>query len=268
MPEAHEFVTGMPHKCNKIEEKGRPWPVYKAIHSRKMHYLNQIQSYLPGGVEDNAAWYLGTLWPDTWEKNARGGKPLSQENLEKLKQYGLVTNNNKDLLKAILTLHDGEAKVVRHLGWEPVPDGVDVHDPGFWHYQYVTNFKNRQWLYHRWRDGDKSKLSDGDIEKIFKEEGKNRTLVLRAANSNDSRGYRWEIRVGTYITLAELFFFAGEWLACHHIYRMYLSLDVYIQPKMHSQSTSERAIKKQNAKVLHFKETGYWGLPPARGRQW
>ena len=75
----------------------------------------------------------------------------------------------------------------------------------------------------------------------------------------------WQIRAGNYITLAELFKFGARHVTCYHLYQMYLSLDFYSHRRNHSLSTSDNAIRSQNAKALRHHETGYWGLPSASG---
>ena len=75
----------------------------------------------------------------------------------------------------------------------------------------------------------------------------------------------WQIRAGNYITLAELFKFGARHVTCYHLYQMYLSLDFYIHRRDHSLSTSDNAIRSQNAKALRHHETGYWGLPSTSG---
>ena len=180
-----------------------------------------------------------------------------------------------DFVKHILTKHDGEARIIIDHGFEKFPDEIDFHDACFWHYQFARTRDVRQWLFKRSTiQKNNNPLKDKEIEWILESE-ENRTLLLRFVpwpwNNPASGGKQrleegdWQIRAGNYITLAELFKFGARHVTCYHLYQMYLSLDFYIHRRNHSLSTSDNAIRSQNAKALRHHETGYWGLPSASG---
>ena len=86
------------------------------------------------------------------------------------------------------------------------------------------------------------------------------TLILK--RQYDTHGVaKWYIKTGKYVTLAELFFYGKGLCSCHSLYQMYLREPVFVTKRAHSESQSEGAIAKRNARQLHHEETGHWGLP-------
>ena len=267
MPSAFDVVRGLPHHSDQEREQGKLWNVVRAIASTKMHYKARIESYMD--LDDREFPFI-KLWPDTSQASG-GNHPLSDLGLQVLYSESII-KNHRDFLKHILTMHDGEARIVIDDGYKPLPYDVDVHNARFWQYQFARTLEVRQWLYKRSLNKNQSEcpLTDDDIKWILKVE-KNRTLLLEWEPwwpSNPAYGGNlrlekgsWKIRAGNYITLAELFKLGAYKLTCFHLYTMYLNLDVYIQRRNHSLSTSDNAVTRQNAKALHYHETYQWGLP-------
>ena len=65
------------------------------------------------------------------------------------------------------------------------------------------------------------------------------------------------------ISLAELFYLGRANLACYDLYRLYVTLDIFIFKRFHSTSNTAGAQLRRNAKKLRYHETGRWGLPDA-----
>ena len=51
MPTAYEFLNGIPHKNDQPQNADVLWPVYRALHSTKMHYLTNMAKDLDGTVD-------------------------------------------------------------------------------------------------------------------------------------------------------------------------------------------------------------------------
>ena len=100
-----------------------------------------------------------------------------------------------------------------------------------------------------------SMLSPEQVQWIMDEEG-DKTLLMKKLPAIG--GYM--IRQGHYVTLAEVFYFGAWRCSCWDLYRTYLSLKIFIRKKPHSQSTTEPARLRQNAKKKRHEDTGNWGL--------
>ena len=196
--------------------------------------------------------------------------PLPEDTKARLyHEFGI--KNNYDFVKHILTKHDGEARIVIDNGFAPVRRGVDIRHHAFWHYQYASTYPVRQWLYERFQNENKDPLTDDEIHWIMKAEGF-QTMILRwdpsARTAPASGGRRpavdecdFKIRQGNFVTLAELFDFGQTILSCYHLYMMYIHMGIYIYKKAHSESRTEHAIFRGNAKRLRCAETGSYRLP-------
>ena len=127
----------------------------------------------------------------------------------------------------------------------------------------------RRFLYER---NEKTPLTGDEVRWVMREEG-NETMILKwnpPASSGGRPNIREEdfsLRQGNFITLAELFDYGQHYLSCYHLYLMYLNMGIYIQKKVHSQSTSEGATLRDNAKRLCKEENGRYGLP-REGNPW
>ena len=275
MPEAAEFISGIPHHSDHESELDNLWPVVRAIASKKVYYLAKFKKKF-NEVKD-PEYAFCAIWPDTSPASG-GNHPVSKVTMLRMIAQGLFKDET-GFLSCLLNLHDGEARVLVDDGHAPLPDGVDYHLACFWHYQYVTTPAVRERLHKRFVDKDESPLDDETIAWIL-EAGHNRTLIfrweppqnhqqplaLRRNPSLISQG-TWYFRKGNYVTLAELFHYGQRHVTCYHLYRMYLSLDIYIHRRNHPTSGSGRAKKTNNAKALHYAETGSYRLP-GPGETW
>ena len=237
MPTAHEFLQGIRHYGDKEKDKDKLWPVYRAAHSSKMKHLSHFNANLDGkGDSASGEWLFDLLWPDT-SPGAPGDQPLSPQALRRLMDQSMSLKSKADLCKAILNLHDGEAKVAFDSGYVPFPDDVDIHEPCFWQYQYAKTREVRDWQYRR--RSDELVLSGEDILWMLKKEQNETTILRWVPRTPASGGDRledgdWEIRTGKYVTLAELFFFGAKEVTAFHLYNMYLNLDHYIHNRKRS----------------------------------
>ena len=84
-----------------------------------------------------------------------------------------------DMIKHILTLHDGEVRRVGEEQWVPFPaSGGEIAKACFWQYQFCNKAETRALLYERsqeeWWEED---LPEDLIEKIMETEGNETTLL-------------------------------------------------------------------------------------------
>ena len=172
------------------------------------------------------------------------------------KEFGL--RSKADLVKHILTKHDGEARLVGDDdGWIPFPvsDGgtypgvnTSIHQACFWHYQYATHPQVRlflhQWSQDQWADQD---LSSSDIEWMMERQGNDNTLLKWQWTLSSASG-GWWIRKGNYITLAEMFYFGQRTVSAFDLYRAYVSLPTFIFKRHHSIPQTLLAQTRRNAK--------------------
>ena len=169
--------------------------------------------------------------------------------------------DTRDYVKHILTLHDGEARLVC-ADWKPFPaSGGSILQPAYWHYQF-----SRSWATYSWLSSHKGHFTNEDLEWIMTKDGGETGLMRR----DPASGGNWQIRTGQFITLAELFWFGKDLCSCYDIYRTYLSLPVWIQKRKHPASQNAPGTMRRNAKAFHYQETGMYGLPTApwkRGRR-
>ena len=260
IPSAREFVEGMGHRNDNPENEDVLFDVPRAIATCKMHYMRKVQKMMVENANSQPAWKFVENWPDL---TAASGaiEPLTHTNWLRIKET-MHVKNHSDYLKHILTKREGEAKFVSDPEWMPFPDGVDF-DPGnarFWDYQFVTTLEVRNWLYHRsMEDCAKDDLDQRDIRWILEKEG-GQTKLLKFHPASGGFDASWSIKTGHYVTLAELFFFAGNFCSCCDIYSKYVSLPIFIHKRIHSLSNSAEAQRVRNAKLLKRNETGRWGL--------
>ena len=170
-------------------------------------------------------------------------------------------------MKHILTLHDGEVRLVGNLGWKPFPaSGGQQFKACCWHCQFAKDEDVRKWLLERsretWTDDD---LDYNDYWWCFRKENYE-TSLLKWIETPASGGTNLQIRTGNLINLAELLHFGNKICTCYDMYCLYLSLPIFIDRKAHSMSQSPQAQQRRNAKILRYSETGYYGLPRASGR--
>ena len=254
----------IPNAQEREAFKRKLWNVPKAIGSFKVHYLyKRIAPKLDQNLGSRENYKFEDMFPDT-NPASSGVNPLSPAGKASLfRQMGL--RDNKDFVKHLLNHHDGESRIVIDKGFiAPLPPrDADILDPKFWNYQYVSNFEVRRFLYER---DEKQNLTYRDVRWIMHQEGY-QTKILKwnpPASSGARPNIRAEdfsLRQGNFITLAELFDFGQHILSCYHLYIMYLNMEIYIQKKVHSQSASEEATLRDNAKRLCRQENGRYALP-------
>ena len=271
IPTPRDFVEGLPHHHREEEYQGELWDVVRAIASTKMHYLSKLVTDMNVGTaepEYHVGWKFQEEFPDL-SPEAGGMEPLDEGSAvwERLRcAFGVHTK--ADYVKHIVNKHDGEARFVGDAGLEPFPasggDDVHVYKACFWHYQFATTRETRGWLYERsqeedWCDAD---LPDRHINWVARRSEEQNQTTLRKWSDTPAPG-GWNIRTGNYITLAELFYYGGyvSNCTCLDLYRLYLSLPIFIHKRAHSTSHTAEATRRRNAKTLHYQECGRWGLP-------
>ena len=129
IPQASQFVIGIPHH-NDGQDKALLWDVVRSIASTKMQYLRHITEPLAAeplaGLE---RWKFADAFPNLSLPSC-GLEAFTEESwLRFQKEFGL--RSKADLVKHILTKHDGEARLVGYddcwFLFLPVSDGC------FWH---------------------------------------------------------------------------------------------------------------------------------------
>ena len=157
IPDAFQFVIGIPHH-NDGQDKAQLWDVVRSIASTKMQYLRHITEPLAAeplaGLE---RWKFADAFPNLSLPSC-GLEAFTEESwLRFQKEFGL--RSKADLVKHILTKHDGEARLVGDDdGWIPFPvsDGglypgveTSIRQAVFWHYQFATDPQVRFFLHQR-----------------------------------------------------------------------------------------------------------------------
>ena len=131
IPEPDDWIRGIPHHSSNPSASGENWSVLRSMHSRKMHYFAKLRTVLEPRPPVQK---LLRCFPDL--SPASGGQqPLSEENKDRLiAAFGM--KSEMDYIKHILTLHDGEVRLVGEDRWDPYPaSGGDIAKACFWPYQ-------------------------------------------------------------------------------------------------------------------------------------
>ena len=138
----------------------------------------------------------------------------------------------------------------------------------FWQSQFCRQQETRQHLWKRSVEQEDSRLLFAeDIDWIMGVEGNELTLLRCEPPPGErpsSGGTRWFIRIGKYVTLAEMFQMGRGPCTCFDLYRTYCNLPTAIFKRKHGESRTPKATKRGNAKLLRHIETGRWGLPERR----
>ncbi len=144
-----------------------------------------------------------------------------------------------------------------------------IYKSCFWQYQFCRQQETRQHLWKRSVEQEDWRLVFAeDIDLIMVVEGNELTLLRCEPPPGErpsSGGTRWFIRIGKYVTLAEVFQMGRGPCTCFDLYRTYCNLPTAIFKRKHGESRTARATKRGNAKLLRHIETGRWGLPEGRG---
>ena len=136
IPTPDDWIEGNPHKNNKASASGDLWKVLRAWGSKKMHYFTRLKHDLAGN-EDK--YLFLKCFPDTNPASGglQGCQPLNEENRRNLfAAYRM--RGPMDLVKHILTLHEGEVRQVGEEQWTPFPASGELLHPNFWSYQFMT----------------------------------------------------------------------------------------------------------------------------------
>ena len=203
IPDAQDFLTGIPHKNDKPSKAGQLWDVVRALASKKVHYRARLEEEVWGPAAASGAPFC-EAYPDAVLGDGFGA--LTAQAFEASKRSANLATDS-DYVKHILHKHDGE---VRHWGarwWKPVPDDHvgELTNVKFWHYQFARKGNVRRWLYwyheHQWEGN----LDPKDISWVLQEEGGATLLLKREGGSASGKRVKWYIRSGNHITLAEIF---------------------------------------------------------------
>ncbi len=131
-----------------------------------------------------------------------------------------------DFLEHTCNKHDGEARLLRKK-WAPTALNVDVCNPAFWSSQFITaEDETQQWPAER--DPD-ARLSWADVDWLFRRNG-DKTLVLLRYNKAASGAFRYAIRVGPAVTLAQMYYYYGEPMrTAFDVYKLCTDLPILIR---------------------------------------
>ena len=126
-----------------------------------------------------------------------------------------------------------------HSEWVPAPaSGGRPFHGRYWQCSFVKTTEVRKWLLG-WESSEYDEdMCEYDVQWIMRTEG-GETGLMKA---DPASGEDWKIRAGTFVTLAEFFWFGKNLCSCYDIYRAYLSLPIWIQERQHSASTSQHGV--------------------------
>ena len=277
LPSPKQIVAGIPHK-NRDKQDEPLWEMVRALASRKMHYLKQLESLMARpGPPQNPELAFTKLFPNLqFEGRLR---PLDDAGQQWYMEYMNIDPDLQKYPKHIVAAHDGEVRLVGGWGWEefPAAGGQDftVFHPNFWHYQFMGSKEARSYMYQRGRAEYKNEpLRARDAAWILQREENETTMIkfvpapgggrLPASGGDDLRHGTFYIRKGHHMSLAELFRFGAERCTCFDLYKTFVHLPIVVHKRQHSISDSEEGIQRRTAKQMRFTETGRWALPTQR----
>jgi hypothetical protein len=142
-----------------------------------------------------------------------------------------------DYVKHILVEDAGAARLVGDWFWKPMTfpaSGValTVRSACFWDYQFCNCRETRQFLLERsqghWCDKD---LTQSEVDWIMYTENNQTSLLMRDPYPVSGGPAEWFIRAGNFLTLAELFYQGRNDLSCFHLYKIWLTLPVWIHKR-------------------------------------
>ena len=269
IPTAQEFVEGIPHHNSSPDNAGKKFDVVRAFHSTKMHYIPKLNKALidSGDAASGAKITFQDAFPNLLPPFG-GDVAVDEFHWGKLKSE-LNVHTEADYLKHILTKHDGEVRLVADdQQWEVLPaSGGSPYQACYWHYQFCSEGVTRDWLYQRSLEKSWNRdLTFRDVQWLLTKQN-NQTSVLKyipPVSGGTPLGGTWLIRRGNAITLSEIFEFGSLRCSCFDLYRTYTSLPIFIYKRHHTVSHSATAQTRRNAKLLHYKEHGNYGLPSRR----
>ena len=132
IPSAEEFISGITHKNSNPVNRGQMWDVLRAMHSRKMHYFPRLKDDM-----SDQALRFNLAFPDL-SPDSGGTQPLGEDGWQRLYE-AFKLSRPADYVKHILTLHDGEVRMVGSGDWELLPaSGGTFRRACFWHYQFAS----------------------------------------------------------------------------------------------------------------------------------
>ena len=230
VPRPSEFCVGIEHLSANEAHIGELFDVPRAFGTQKQHFLSRLSATFAGVGFDDPRFFceaFPSLKPGGAAAEFVDGRHPVWETLQK--ECGV--NAVPDFLKHICNKHDGEARLLqRGEVWLPLAPDIDVRDSAFWHQQFVEEAESRQWLAER--DPADKLLSWDNVAWVLRLNNDQTLLIRRSVDSASGR-WRYDIRRGTAVTLAQMYFVGRELCTAFDIYKLYLDLPLFISKARH-----------------------------------
>ena len=240
VPPPKGFIDGIPHRNDKADYRGKLWPVVKAFASAKVHFLGLLQKRFEGvSFDSNPALatknrFFCKAFPNLQPASGGGQRveflPRGHPMWETLADKWDV-RTIPDFLKHLFNKHDGEARLIQEGVWENLDESI-VRNPVFWSSQFARTDESERWLsYELSRRRHDQWLTMREVDWVLAEND-SRTLLIRktCAASGAPGDSEFQIRTGTVVTLAEMFYYGSGHRACtaYDIYKLYMDLPMFI----------------------------------------
>ena len=233
VPRPSEFRDGIEHVSGNAKHIGKLFDVPRAFGTQKQHFLSRLSATFAGVGFDDPRFFceaFPSLKPGGAAAEFVDGRHPVWETLQK--ECGV--NAVPDFLKHICNKHDGEVKLLQRGDvWLPLAPDIDVRDIAFWHQQFVEDEKSREWLADR--PPEMKQLSWNNVDWVLRQ-NKNQTLLIRRTSvdsASTTRRWQYDIRRGTAVTLAQMYFVGQDLCTAFDIYKLYVDLPVFIRRVSH-----------------------------------
>ncbi len=235
VPSPSEFITesGTRTAARRTKPSFSPCPF--AFASTKVRLLAELRTRLDGVGLASKRFFCDafpSLQPGSggvWGPECVSRDHPVWETLQK--EWGVSTV--PDFLKHICNKHDGEARLIAEGPWMCMPADVDVRDPAFWSPQFARTPESRHWLAKRllrWRSRDLL-LNMEEVDWVLSQRSW-QTLLIRKDKAVSGAPV-FQIRTGTVVTLAEMYYYGVDLCTAFDIYKLYLDLPLFIHKISH-----------------------------------
>ena len=190
-----------------------------------MHYFTKLKNVMNDSPPSD--WRFMQAFPYI-APDSSGVGPLTPARWNRLSK-AMNLKTKADYLKHVLTLHDGEARCVGAPGWKDFSaSGGEQHKACYWDYQYVKNPEVRKYLYERSQETcAEEDLSHEELWWCMEKENFETSVLAWIGPTS------WLIRIGSFVSLNELFQYGNKVCTCYDMYCLYLTLPIFIHKEAH-----------------------------------
>ncbi len=247
VPSPSEFITGIRHPNGSEANKAKLFSVPRAFASTKVRLLAELRTRLDGVGLASKRFFCDafpSLQPASggvWGLECVSRDHPVWETLQK--EWGV--NTVPDFLKHICNKHDGEARFIAEGPWMCMPADVDVRDPALWSPQFARTPNSRHWLAQRFlrsRSRD-SLLNMEEIDWVLSQRSW-QTLLIRKGEAVSGASV-FQIRTGTVVTLAEMYYYGVDLCTAFDIYKLYLDLPLFMHKIGHAEKRRRRMVEEE-----------------------